>query len=1164
MKLVLAKRWCAADVVGLRAMASLAVLGLAVFSLTILQPGARAQTVQPQARVISAPQSDKMATLRGNVHPFARPEHDRGVLPDQQPVTRMHMLLQRSVEQEVALQQLMADQLDSKSPRFHQWLTPQQFGEQFGPVDSDIQAVKDWLAAQGFTGMRVNNGKTLIEFNGTAGQIRNAFRTEIHRLNVHNEEHFANWSEPQIPAALAPVVAGVVGLHNFHPKPHVRRFGKFQRNARTGEISPLFTYTDGNGTFYGVGPADFAKIYNLPAGFNGSGVSIAIVGQTNINSQDVVDFRNIFGLTPAAVATASSPPSCPAPGPSLCIILNGPDPGLTGDEGESDLDVEWSGAVAQGANIIFVTSQFTETDGGGGVDASAEYIIDNNVAPIMSESYGTCEAALGNTGNQFYNALWQQGAAEGISIFLSAGDNGSAGCADQNSDSYSGQTASTAGLGVSGLASTPYNVAVGGTDFNQKNLETTYWNSVNAGGQVSAKGYIPEMPWNDSCAATGAGGCGTVTSANPPNCPSCLVAGSGGPSSVYKTKPAFQTGFGDSARDLPDVSLFSADGGNKSFYIVCQSNQDIPGDNGCNLTTEIQTANCDPCHDFQAVGGTSASAPAFAGIMALVVQKTGQRQGNPNVELYNLAKSEVFANCDSSKGPGAGCVFNDITTTTPAGGNAPNLNISVPCSGGSTNCSKTTSGGFGVVASSSTPAFTSTAGYDMATGLGSVNVTNLVNAWTTPAPTSPTVTITSGSINGTAGSSFTVTGSVTGVATPTGVVVLENAATSTPAGNPPAIDIINGAAGGPASLDASGNFSISTKFLPAGNYNLKAHYGGDSTHAAKDSASISVILAKLASKVVVSFVTFNNSNPPKPVLSTSSQSVQYGSDYILRADVENGGGTPCENASTRVVSFVCPTGSVSLLDAGQPLKDFPSAQTPNASNTARLNDRGFIEDQPIQLLPGAHTITATFAPDATSSYLAPASASNTLSVTITQATTTTAVVPSASIISTGGSITLTATVSSHSNSTQGPTGNVQFLSGGGNLGSAATCTPAGATTDSSGNFVGASCVAKLTTNLSSLPPGFFWPQPRATPFVIVAWLAALLALISFFIAMMQAARRRQFACAALILAAVAITAIAGCGGGGSTTRTTRTITAKYAGDTNYSGSTSSGVTITLQ
>src|SRR5215831_6723413 len=177
MKLVLAKRWCAADVVRLRALASLAVLGLAVFSFTILQPAAHAQTVQPQARVISAPQSDKMVTLRGNVHPFARREHDRGVLPDHQPVTRMHVLLQRSAEQEAALQQLMADQLDSKSPRFHQWLTPQQFGEQFGPVDSDIQAVKDWLAAQGFTGMRVNNGKTLIEFNGTAAQIRSAFRT---------------------------------------------------------------------------------------------------------------------------------------------------------------------------------------------------------------------------------------------------------------------------------------------------------------------------------------------------------------------------------------------------------------------------------------------------------------------------------------------------------------------------------------------------------------------------------------------------------------------------------------------------------------------------------------------------------------------------------------------------------------------------------------------------------------------------------------------------------------------------------------------------------------------------------------------------------------------------------------------------------------------------
>src|SRR5437016_8551254 len=442
---------------------------------------ARAQNLAPQARIVEAVQNDKVVTLRGNVHPMARPANDRGSLPEQQPVTRMHVLLQRSAVQEAALQRLLADQQDPNSSKFHAWLTPQEFGQQFGPAESDLQAVKNWLNSQGFTSLRVNNGRTLIEFNGTSSQVRNAFHTEIHRLSANGEEHFANMQEPQIPSALAPVVSGVTGLHNFWQKPLLHRLGKFRRDASTGQITPLFTFTDVNGTFYGVGPADFAKIYNVPSTFDGTGQSIAIVGQSNINLQDVRDFRTIFGL--------------PTNDPQ--IILNGADPGLvSGDEGESDLDVEWAGAIAPKAQIILVTSQFTTTDGGGGVDSSAEYIVDNNVAPVLSESYGACESGLGTAGNAFYNALWQQAAAEGITVVVSAGDNGSAGCDDPNSVS-----SASAGIAVSGLASTPYNVAMGGTDFDQANNQTTFWNSTNSSPtQVSAKGYIPETAWNDSCA----------------------------------------------------------------------------------------------------------------------------------------------------------------------------------------------------------------------------------------------------------------------------------------------------------------------------------------------------------------------------------------------------------------------------------------------------------------------------------------------------------------------------------------------------------------------------------------------------------------------------------------------------------------------------------------
>ena len=817
------------------------------------------------------------------------------------------------------------------------------------------------------------------------------------------------------------------------------------------------------------------------------------------------------------------------------MILNGADPGLvSGDEGESDLDVEWAGAVAPKAKIILVATEFTDTDGLGGVDSSAEYIVDNNVAPVLSESYGSCESSLGTAGNAFYNSLWQQAAAEGITVVVSAGDNGSAGCDDPNT-----KTSATVGIAVSGIASTPYNVAMGGTDFDQANLQTTFWNSSNGTStQVSAKGYIPEITWNDSCANAGLTGCNSVTATS---ASLNIVAGSGGPSSIYsKTLAPWQTGFGDSERrDLPDISLFSSDGQNKSFYIVCESDNDIAGDTGCDLTKFTTTS---PFHDFQAVGGTSAAAPTFAGIIALVNQKTGHRQGNANITLYSMAKSETFASCNSTSGTSGGsgstCVFNDITKG----------NISVPCAGASTKCSKTTTGGFGVIASGGTPAFSAVAGYDLATGLGSVNVANLISKWATPGLISTNVTLAPASINGTVGSQFTLSGTVSkssGSAALTGDVIFENATTGVPADS--------------VTLTSGGSYSLTTAFLPAGTYTLKAHYGGDSTYAPSDSSAISVALAKQASKVLVSFVTFDANN--NPVLSSSAQTVQYGSPYILRVDVENAAGTPCQNSSG-AVSFICPTGSVNLFDNGQALKDFPNAQTANASGTSRLNDRGFTEDQPIQLGVGAHPITATYTADPSSSYNSNAS-SNSLSVTITQATTTTSVSSSASSVASGGSVTLTATVTSNSNSAIGPTGTVQFVSAGSNLGAVATCTPVAATSSSN-----ASCTAKLTTALSALPPGIIEIRPPSAPFIFLAWLAAALAMLSFVLSMKLVARRRQYGYAGLAFFLIAAAAMAGCGGGssgggGGGGGTSRSITAKYSGDTNYAASTSSAITITI-
>ncbi len=461
-----------------------------------------AQTANIPARITQALDEKSLVVLKGNVHPLARLEFDHGPVAGAQPLNRMLLLLQRSSDQELALRQLLDDQQSKSSPNYHAWLTPDQFGKQFGPADADIQAITQWLTSQGFAGINVGLGRQVIEFSGTAGQVRNAFRVEIHRFVVNNEEHMANATDPQIPAALSPVVAGVVSLHNFPRKSHAKVLGQFRHSLGKTGLEPLFTFPNprnGN-NFYGLGPGDFATIYNskplIASGNNGAGQTIAIVGETNINVQDVQQFRTMFGLSANFDATN--------------VVLNGEDPGITsiGEEGEADLDVEWSGAAAPGATVKFVVS--ASTPASAGIDLSALYIVEHNLAGVMSESYGDCENDLGSAGNAFYNSLWEQAAAQGITVILSSGDGGSAGC-----DDFNAPQPATHGLAVSGLASTPFNVSVGGTDFDQVNNWVAYWNPTNDPTGTSAKSYIPEIPWSENCAQIGLTGCGASACSRP-------------------------------------------------------------------------------------------------------------------------------------------------------------------------------------------------------------------------------------------------------------------------------------------------------------------------------------------------------------------------------------------------------------------------------------------------------------------------------------------------------------------------------------------------------------------------------------------------------------------------------------------------------------------------
>lgn len=1168
-----------------------AFLGALIVSL-LGTPTLQAQSRAVASRVTLEVDDTQTVQLKGNVHPFARPEFDRGAVADSQPMNRMVLLLQRGDDQEAALRQLIDAQHSKGSGSYQAWLTPEQFGKQFGPSDADVQAVTDWLARQGFQVAKVAAGRNAIEFNGNVGQVRAAFHTEIHTFAANGGEYFANVSEPAIPQALSPVVKGVVALHNFPKTSQLRKLGEYRREKATGKLTPLFTY--GVPANIAMGPADFNTIYNVPTGqWTGSGQSIAVVGQSNINVQDVCDFRTMFGVTPLCPAYSSN---------NLTIILNGPDPGIVGptdfscdgrssdDEGESDVDVEWAGAIAPSAKIYLVTSQTTcsnPTQVTAGIDLSALYAVDNNVAPVLSESYGGCEPNNLAAGNQFYNALWQQAAAEGITVVVSAGDSGSAGC-----DSGSVETAATGGLAVNGIASTIYNVSVGGTDFNPTLVPTTppnqYWSLTNGTGGRSAQSYVPETPWDDSVCATNfpsqctsvdpkgfdlAGGSGGpsncvlgVFNANGPNtCPPTTntVLSNGG----WKMPP-WQVGVVPVAytqRTQPDISFFASNNWNGVIYIVCQADANTNGSTSCDLNSPFQ--------DFQVAGGTSFGTPAFAGVMALVNQSqaTGQnpapRQGNANFTLYGLAATDnnyKTGLCNSATPPNAACVFNDIVQA--ANVNGVQWNNSVACVGGSLNCSQPSSVPFGILVSSNNPAFVAGTGYDLATGLGSVNVANLITKWGTFAGRTATMTTLSGAnpTSPVSGASFSVTVNVSGGAT--GDVSLTALASD-------GTTVLGSV--GPFTLTA-GTVTATTTLLPAGAASISAHYGGDVTHLGSTSLPLAFTAAVGgANQPTVTTLTWvgQNADGSWGPGTKGNQNFTYGTalGYILGIAVTNGN-TGCGfnyPKTTPTTPVPCPTGTVKLFACtpvvspctnGNPLNDFPNGTQKNATNAATLNNLGIAEDQPINLNVGSYGIVANYLGDGNYAK----STSNTLSITLTQASSTTTVQSSlGTITNPPATVQLIATVATTSNA-DAPCGTADGGTVAFTVGGTAVTGPVTYTAIPPTNTTGAACTATINATVSALLP----PIARGTrpTLPLLPLLAAVLSIVLFAIGRrwVPETRRRAYAYAAFVVFALVMVGIAGCGGGGGSSGVTNvTVTANYAGNVNYKTSSNS-TTIQVQ
>jgi len=395
----------------------------------------------------------------GNVHPLARAEFDRGSADLNLPMENMILSLSPRASAKADLDTLLADLQNPKSPNFHHFLTPQEFGLRFGPSDQDVADAANWLKSHGFRIEEIASSKLWINFSGNVQQVERAFQTNIRQFEVNGQIHYANATDPSIPRAFSGLVEGVVSLHDF-PLKHDANVAQLPGNANN---------VDGT---HSLAPGDFATIYNLTplynAGIDGTGQTIAIVGRTDIVLGDVQFFRSTFLL--------------PAKDPVFIHNGNAPGDQKGTEEMEADLDVEWSGAVAKNATIDFVISKSTRTTDG--VTLSAQYIVNNNVAPVMSTSFGLCEQSLGATGNTFWSNLWAQAAAEGITAFVSTGDTGAAGC-----------DANTAAVGtiqaVNGLASTPNNIAVGGTEFNEG--AGIFWAAGNNPDLSSALGPIPEI-----------------------------------------------------------------------------------------------------------------------------------------------------------------------------------------------------------------------------------------------------------------------------------------------------------------------------------------------------------------------------------------------------------------------------------------------------------------------------------------------------------------------------------------------------------------------------------------------------------------------------------------------------------------------------------------------
>ena len=705
-----------------------------------------ALAVSPPNRIAGVDSSSR-GTVAHNVAGRTKAATDLGQAPSGHRIEGITLFFSRTAAQQTALDQLQVAQQTPGSPQYHKWLTPAQFGQQFGLSTADLAKVRSWLTSQGLTVSYVAPSNSLIVVGGTVAQVQQAFGTSIHSLLSHGEQHIGNVSDPILPAAIASVVTGISGLDDFKPHSHAR------------VLAPA--YTSGQSGSHYLVPGDFQIIYDskplVSAAINGTGATIAVIGQTNLSLPDVATFRTLSGL--------------PAQAPQVLLSSTATPSNNTADITESQLDVEWAGASAPNAQIVYIT------DAGGAFNA-LQYAITQearSVVPIISISYGSCEPNFAPSDLTSFDNLFQQANLQGQTILASSGDSGATDC----DDTASGPSAIAAdGLAVDFPASSPFVTGIGGTMFNDSNAN---WLSATGTTDqvVSALGYIPETAWNE------------YTATNPNE-----LASGGGGLSIYHPKPIWQVGNGvppDFSRDVPDLAL------NAAFshvgYLVC-----LPALSGSADTCTAGFRNASGL--FTPVGGTSAGTPSFAGILALVQQQVGATSGlgNINPTLYGL---------------GGTAAFHDITTGTNAS----------PCIHGSPDCQTSSSIGFNaspgydrVTGLGSIDAYNLATAWKTAIPAGGSGTTGA--AFSLTSLTLPSGTQSCGISTGSLPVNVQVTALQSGL-TPTGSVQLlvDGGAVGTP------VSLSAGAA----------SLVLSTTNLSSGAHSVEAVYSGDTVYAASKS-----------------------------------------------------------------------------------------------------------------------------------------------------------------------------------------------------------------------------------------------------------------------------------------------------------------------------------------